>query len=412
MTIDTRLVARTIDLDPATPLDLLAAAGNDGVLRWQGDGGLAGRGEAMRIELPRGLANATEASQIVAGALAQIEVRDDVRRPATGPVAFTALPFDRSAPGAFVVPEVIVGRSRDGRQWLTTIGGADAGDVLTASRSAETAPDGFILTSPVTHNAFKEKVVAAVDAIHGGELDKIVLAREIVVETNKRIAVSSVLERLHALYPSCTVFAVNGFVGASPELLLERRGDHIRSHPLAGTFPRSGDPEADELLASRLQQSVKDRAEHRFVIEDITRALDPYCAELAVPDSPSIMPLRNVLHLGTEITGALHEPAASALELVAALHPTPAVGGTPTADALRWIAAHEGLERGRYAGPVGWIDSQGDGSFVIGIRSAEIIGRVARLYAGVGIVEGSEAESELVETQLKLQALLAALVRP
>ena len=412
MTIETRLVARTIDLDPATPIDLLAAAGDDGVLWWQGDGGLAGRGEAMRIELPRGLSDASEASAIVTEALAGIEVRDDVRRPATGPVAFAALPFDPSAPGSFVVPEVIVGRSRDGRQWLTTIGGADAGTVLRAQRRAEAAPDGFILTSPVTHDAFKGKVVAAVDAIRRGELDKIVLAREIVVETNKPIAVSSVLERLHALYPSCTVFAINGFVGASPELLLERRGDRIRTHPLAGTFPRSGDPEADELLASRLQQSMKDRAEHRFVIDDLTRALGPCCAELNVPDAPSIMPLRNVLHLGTEITGVLREPSPTAIELVGALHPTPAVGGTPTEDALTWIAKHEGLARGRYAGPVGWVDSQGDGSFVIGIRSAEIAGRVARLYAGVGIVDGSEAEAELVETQLKLQALLAALVRP
>ena len=412
MTISTKLVARTIDLDPSDPIDLLAAAGADGLLWWQGAGGLAARGEAMRIDLPHGLRDPAGAAAIVATALAAIDVEDDVRRPGTGPLALGALPFAPGAPASFIVPEVIVGRSRDGRQWMTTIGGGDAIAVPVDASSRDPSPDSFTLTSPISHDRFKEIVADAVRAIATSDLDKVVLAREVIVETNLPIVVPSVLERLHALYPSCTVFSIEGFVGASPELLLERRGDRVRAHPLAGTFPRSGDPDADELLAARLQQSMKDRAEHRFVIDELRHVLGDRCDDLQVPDAPSVMPLRNVLHLGTEIIGRLREPLPSALELVGHLHPTPAVGGTPRAAALRWLDEHEGMERGRYAGPVGWIDRNGDGSFVVGIRSAEIADRRARLFAGVGIVEGSDPESELVETQLKLQALLAALVRP
>jgi menaquinone-specific isochorismate synthase len=409
--------ARTRDLDPSAPVDLVAFAGDhaDGLLWLQGDGGLAGRGCALRIDLPHGLAD-VEAPRRVADALAAIEVHDEVMRAATGPVALGALPFDRDEPCQLVVPEVLVARSRDGRQWVTTIDDASAElpSTPTAATARPTSPDGFELTSPRSHDAFRQLVHDAVKAIDGGDLGKVVIAREVVVETNRAIVLSSVVERLHALYPSCTVFSMGGFVGASPELLLERRGNRVRTFPLAGTFARSGDPEADALQAARLQASSKDRAEHRYVIDELRAALEPRCAQLDVPDAPTIVPLRNVLHLGTEITGRLRDPAASAMELVAALHPTPAVAGTPTATALQWLADNEPLERDRYAGPVGWMDGNGDGTFVIGIRSAEVdeARRRARLFAGVGIVAGSEPEAELVETQLKLQALLAALVRP
>ncbi|HEX4979368.1 MAG TPA: isochorismate synthase [Acidimicrobiales bacterium] len=410
----TPLVARTVDLDPSEPVDLLAVAGDDGLLWWQGDGGLAARGEALRIEVDGGLAAGAAAAGEVADALGAIEVHDEVRRPATGPIALGALPFEPHGAAAFVVPEVLVGRSRDGRQWLTTVGRdprtVDLG-LLAVQRPAP-APDGFTLTSPISHDAFKAKVEAALDAIARSELEKIVLAREVLVETNRPIPVAAVLERLHSLYPSCTVFSVDGFVGASPELLVERRGETVRCHPLAGTFPRSGDPDSDELLAARLQRSAKDRAEHRYVVDQLCRVLSARCDELSVPDAPTILPLRNVLHLGTEIRGRLRAPAPSVLELLAEMHPTPAVGGTPTEAALAWLARNEGFDRGRYAGPVGWVDAGGDGSFFLGIRSAQVEGSRARLFAGVGIVEGSQADGELEETQLKLQALLAALVRP
>jgi menaquinone-specific isochorismate synthase len=273
-------------------------------------------------------------------------------------------------------------------------------------------PDGFRLTSPRSHPDWQRTIAEAVAEIEAGRLDKVVVAREVLVEANRPIVVPDVLERLRALYPACVVFSVDGFLGASPELLIQRRGATVRSHPLAGTFPRSGDPHADDLLARQLVASVKDQREHRVVIDEIDRVLRPLCATLDVPSEPTIMQLRNVLHLGTEIGGTLSAPAPTALELTAALHPTPAVAGTPTDQALAWLDANEGLGRGRYAGPVGWVDGNGDGLFSVGIRSAEVSGERARLFAGVGIVEGSEPARELVETQLKLQALLAAIVRP
>jgi menaquinone-specific isochorismate synthase len=380
------------------PIDLVGFAGADGYVFEQEGHGLAGRGVALRIALPDGIGGDVS---VVAEGLAGI-VGDGV------PLALGALPFERSEPTSLVVPSVVVRRDSDGRQWRTVVG--DHAPELLASPDP-VLPDGFSLTSPRSHPDWQRTIEDAIAEIDGGRLEKVVVAREVLVEANRPIVVPDVLERLRSLYPACVVFFVDGFLGASPELLIERRGVSVRSHPLAGTFPRSGDPHADELLAAALVASVKDQREHRFVIEEIERVLRPRCSALDVPASPSIMQLRNVLHLGTEIGGTLSSPT-TALELAAALHPTPAVAGTPTAEALTWLAEHEGLCRGRYAGPVGWVDAEGDGMFAIGIRSAEVEGRRARLFAGVGVVEGSDPRRELVETQLKLQAILAAVVRP
>ena len=401
------LVSRTVELDPSRPVDLIAVAGPNGFVLEQEGHGIAGRGEARRIPLDDGLAGDLS---VVGDALEAIDGD-------AGPVALGALPFDRHEPTSLVVPETLVRRDADGRQWLTVVGdGSD--DLLApgAGDAAPTLPDGFSLTSPRSHPDWQRTIADAVGEIEAGRLDKVVVAREVLVEANRDIVVPDVLERLRALYPACVVFCVDGFLGASPELLVERTGGRVRSHPLAGTFPRSGDPHADELLAAELVASVKDQREHRFVIDEIERVLRPLCAELDVPPTPSVMQLRNVLHLGTEIAGTLAGGGArrrpTALELAAALHPTPAVAGTPTAGALAWLTAHEGMRRGRYAGPVGWVDAAGDGMFAIGIRSAEVEGRRARLFAGVGVVEGSDPRRELAETQLKLQAILAAVVRP
>jgi menaquinone-specific isochorismate synthase len=390
----------TVELDPDSPVDLVAFAGAHGYVFEQEGHGLAGRGVACRIPLDDGLAGDLS---VVREALAEVP----------GAVAVGALPFDRSEPASLVVPATLVRRDADGRQWLTTIGsGAPSGAVEASVEGPPLLPDGFSLTSPRPHPEWQETIAEAVAEIAAGRLEKVVVARQVLVEANRPIVVPDVLERLRALYPACVVFSVDGFLGASPELLIERRGSVVRSHPLAGTFPRSGDPHADEVLARELVASVKDQREHRFVIDDIERALRPFCATLDVPAEPTVMQLRNVLHLGTEIGGTLSAPCPSALELTAALHPTPAVAGTPTGAAIDWLDDHEGLVRGRYAGPVGWVDGNGDGMFAVGIRSAEVAGTTARLFAGVGIVEGSEPARELAETQLKLQALLAAIVRP
>jgi len=399
------LVARTAPLPG--DVDLLAFAGPDGYVLERDGTGLAGRGQALRIELPDGLGG-VGATERVEATLASIVVEDEVGAPGTGAVALGALPFAPTAPGSLVVPEVVVGRSRDAA-WMTTFGPLSPAPAARPPRAR--APDTFNLTPALTHEEWAGLVRRAVAAIQAGDLRKVVLAREVLVEANRPIDVVAVLERLRALYPSCTVFSVDGFVGATPELLVARVGDRVSSHPLAGTIARSGDPDTDARLGAVLLESYKERQEHRFVVDDVAAVLRAHCATVDVPDAPTVVSLRNVSHLATRIAGTLRRPV-SVLELAAQLHPTAAVGGTPRRSALDWLAANERLDRGQYAGPLGWVDAQGDGEWLLGIRSALVRGRMARLYAGVGVVADSDPAAELVETQLKLQALLAALVRP
>jgi menaquinone-specific isochorismate synthase len=404
----TVLTACTRSLSPDEAPDLLAFAGEDGWVFERDGVGLAVRGVAAR--LPVGDVDAC---------LAAIDVDDEVGLPGCGAIAATALPFDPDAAALAeaIVPAYVLGRGADGTAWLTTIGDGvvdlDGGDALHDHRSAARAPDAFTLTPTVSHADWCEIIAKAVGRIADGAFSKVVLAREVVVEASSDIVVSQVLSRLQALYPSCTVFSADGFVGASPELLVSRHGSVVTSHPLAGTIAHSGDVDADRRASEHLLSSAKDREEHALVVSFVADVLGPFCASLDVPDAPSIVAMRNVAHLGTLVQGRLRgDPAPSALELALALHPTPAVAGTPTDDAVAYLKSVEGFDRGRYAGAVGWVDGRGDGAFVVGIRCAEIAGRFARLFAGVGVVEGSDPDDELAETQLKLQALLAAVVRP
>lgn len=416
-----RLVARTRRLDhPPARVDLLAASGPDGVFWHRDRDGLAGRGAALRIDLPGGVDGDIGA---VGAALGRVEVDDDLRRPGTGAVALGALPFDRALPGSLVVPEVLVGRDAE-VAWVTTVSpveapAADAAAVVAAATGSSgpgptpRPPDEFTLAPSLPHERWMELVGEAVEHIAAGDLDKVVLARRVDVTANRPFVTSDVLERLLALYPSCMVFRIDGFLGASPELLVARRGLDVSSFPLAGTVARSGDAAADRALAEGLLASAKDRAEHAFVVDELRRALAPLCSSLHVPERPSVLELRNVSHLATEITGRLRDAGApSALELVAAVHPTPAVAGTPTDKAIAYLEAVEGFDRDRYTGPVGWVDGRGDGEWAIGLRSAAVDGNHASICAGNGIVADSDPRAELAETQLKLQALLAALVRP
>lgn len=385
--------ARTRRLDD--DVDLLAVAGRDGVVFSQGGVGFAGRGEALRIEGD------------VDAALASIEVDDDVRVPGTGPVAFGALPFQGG--GSFVVPSIVVGRAEDGTRWMTLIG--DEPDLF-ATDEPRPAPSRFTVRPGRDPLDWCGAVAAAVEEMRGERYQKVVLAREVFVEADGDIDVLDVLRRLRTAYPTAFVFHVDGFLGASPELLVSRQGDVVRSHPMAGTTPRTGDPDADARAAAALLASTKDRAEHQITIDTVLDALLPFCSYVDSEPEPSIVTLANVQHLASMCEGRLSSPPASVLALVAALHPTPAVCGFPRADALDAIARLEGFDRGRYAGTVGWVDRAGNGRFAVSIRCAEVTGPSARLVAGNGIVADSDPHTELVETRAKLNALLSAIVRP
>lgn len=399
-----KLIARTRLLDEYVDVDLLAVAGDDGVL-FQRDGvGFAARGRALEV-----------AAEDIGAALAAIEVDDEVAQPGCGPVAFGAFPFLPGEPRTLVLPEVVVGAGRDGARWITHVGPHplpnDQAPPLGPTRRTP-GPSSFEVRSSRPPAAWCDAVRAATERISRGELDKVVLAREVVVTADQPIPVADVLVRLRQQYPGCFLFSVDGFVGATPELLVSRHGDVVRAQPMAGTTPRRGDPEADARLAAELFSSPVYRHEHQVTIDMVHDTLLPFCSYLDDEAEPSVVALANVQHLATTVEGRLSHPPASVLELVAVLHPTPAVCGRPRQAALALIAEIEGLVRGRYAGTVGWVDAAGNGQWAVSIRCAQLDGASARLYGGNGIVADSDPPTELAETRAKLQAMLGAIVRP
>lgn len=401
------LVARTRRVDH--DLDLLELAGADGVLFERSRAGLAGRGVALRVPVEE-----------LDAALAAITVDDEVGMPGTGPVAFGALPF-RAEPGsALVVPERVWGRAEDGTRWVTTIGPADHPPADPASLCTPAPPGGGALPQQVTVRPARapewwcELVAQATKAMREAGPDglrKVVLAREVLVEADVPFDRARLLRRLRASFPGCFLFHVDGFLGASPELLVGRAGDVVRAQPMAGTAARGGDPASDARLAASLLSSATYRHEHQITIDMVFDTLIPWCSYLDYEPEPSVVGVANLQHLATMVEGRLSHPAPSVVELVQALHPTPAVNGWPRADAQAWIAEHEGFDRGRYAGTVGWVDGRGNGTFAVSIRCADVTGTRARVVAGNGIVADSDPDTELAETQIKLLALLSVLTR-
>jgi isochorismate synthase len=265
--------------------------------------------------------------------------------------------------------------------------------------------------------AYADAVRAAVAMIHAGALRKVVLARTLEVEARRELDPSQLLHRLRAVDPSAFTFAVPAgpqassglLVGASPEMLVSRRGREVRANPLAGSAARSGDPEVDRANADALIADDKNLSEHAIVVEAVASVLEPLCSELTWDKQPKLLETANVWHLSTHFRGVLDEPAPTALELAAALHPTPAVCGEPLSVARAAIRELEPFERGIYSGPVGWVDAAGDGEWAIALRCARLSGDRATLYAGAGIVSGSDPDSELEETERKFRAFLDSL---
>jgi isochorismate synthase len=265
-------------------------------------------------------------------------------------------------------------------------------------------------TMPPEH--YEQAVARAVERIRAGEFSKIVLAREVAVHAPVAHDVPAIHGILREAFPACFVFAVSrgdaSFIAASPELLMRRDGLRVSTLGLAGSTRRSADPAVDDHLGEQLLRSDKDRGEHAIVVRRIERSLRPHALWVTAAPEPVVVQMANIQHLATPIRAQLGYPV-SALELAGALHPTPAVGGEPLAVAGPLIPALEGLDRGWYAGPVGWADASEDGEFCVALRSALVDGRVARCFAGVGVVADSDPAAELAETEVKLQALLPVL---
>ena len=389
--------AVTVALD--TPVDLNDVARGDGYLFVRDGVGFAGRGIAATVAVD-------DAIEFLAG----IE-HDDGVGGTNGPIAIGTLPFLPGAAAELIVPAVLVGKDAAGRTWLTTIDGAEA-------QLAETEPipqaASWSIRPGVDVDEYLAAVTAARDAVRSGHLDKAVIARPIWVDSDRPIDVHAVLRRLKATFGSSYRFSIDGFIGASPELLVSVEGDTVRSFPLAGTTRTTGDPDLDARLAAELQSSPKNRIEHRAAIEMVRDTLLPWCSYLDWAPEPEVVKVANVQHLGSRAEGKLSHPRASVIELVRALQPTPAVGGYPRDAAIELITTVEGFERGVYGGSVGWCDARGDGVWAVALRCAELTSdrRSARLVAGGGIVADSDPHAELAETQAKFQAMLSAVVRP
>ncbi|MCW2900681.1 MAG: hypothetical protein JWO67_2946 [Streptosporangiaceae bacterium] len=366
-----------------------------------------GWGEAVRAVVPGGDENRFAwADSWLRELFAGADVDDAVQVPGSGPVAFGSFGFDpKSSDSVLIVPRAVLGR-RDGQAWYTTIG--DGTDPLTLAHP-RTAPSGLSWSDgTLTATGWTQAVEAAVERIREGRLGKVVLARDLQAVADEPIDARVLLGRLAQRFPGCYTFSCAGLVGATPELLIRRTGDRIDSLVLAGTTARGTSPADDEARGAALFRSAKDRQEHSYAAEMVRDALAPLCSELSVPAEPELLSLSNVQHLASPVHGLLDRER-SVLDVVAALHPTPAVGGSPTDVAMDLIRELEVMDRGRYAGPVGWIDARGDGEWGIALRCAEIDGTRARLFAGCGIVADSDPQSELVEAGNKFRAMQYAL---
>ncbi len=361
---------------------------------------LVGRGavEAVAISVRDGLVER-------AGSVLRDAQGDGSRHPA---VLVGAIPFDSADPAHLIRPERLESLPGDTPLWSAA-----------SPNGAEQAQLDLRVAADPPRSGYAAAVARALTRFGQADgLRKVVLARSLVVESERPIEPGRILTRLRR-DRSATTFLVplpddDGvrsrlLVGASPELLLSKQGQVVLSHPLAGSARRSSDPLEDALAAARLEASEKDRREHAAVVEWVVDRLRPFCRQLEIPAGPSLVSTETMWHLGTRIEGVLRDQAISSLELAAALHPTPAVCGQPPEAAAAAIAELESFDRGYFGGAVGWCDATGDGRWLVTIRCAEIRDTTARLYAGAGIVAGSDPDAETAETSAKFAALLRAL---
>ena len=424
-----RLLVRTVAVPDSG--DLLAQLPQPDAAAWVHRGvGLAGCGEAARITLPAGEDRFTTGEKWLRDLFDAADVDDQVRVRGSGPVAFGTFTFDASSEGSvLVIPRTVLGRDGHGRAWRTDVslpgdavlprGDDPPGDppALGGTARPPKPPWPRGVSGVRWHDGslpapqWEQAVAAAVAAIKAGRLRKVVLARDLYATADEPIDPRILLRRLAGRYPECYTFACDGMVGATPELLIQQTGREVSALVLAGTTPRGGDPAEDEALGAELLASAKNTEEHRYAVASMRDALGPLCDALDVEARPALLKLPNLQHLGTRVRGTLAPTGTprSALALAAAVHPTAAVCGTPTGAAFELIRELEHMDRERYAGPVGWVDAEGNGEWGIALRCAQLSGRSARLFAGCGIVAGSDPAAELAEAQVKFRPMRGAL---
>ena len=382
------------------------------VLSWLRDGeGFIGWGRAAYLETSA-TSRFADADAWWSDLVARAIVRSEVEVPGAGLVGFGSFAFaaDSAAPSTLIVPRVIIGR-RGGLAWVTTISGSlEQPPELTKQTPAVQPNDLQTQPGSLDEQDWADAIGVAVRRIADGDLDKVVMARDIFVTAAEPLDVRWLLQRLSSSYRKTWTFSVDRLVGATPEMLVRREKALVTSRILAGTIQRTGDDAHDLALAASLARSSKDLEEHEYAVRSVAEALDAHCSSMNVPEAPFVLHLPNVMHLATDVAGVLSD-SSSSLALAAALHPSAAVCGTPTWKAREVIADLEQMDRGRYAGPVGWIDASGDGEWGIALRCGQIQDDTAtiRLFAGCGIVAGSDPQDEVAESNAKLRPMLSAL---
>jgi len=418
-------VRLALPADAGIAAGLWTAAARQGTLHASEEIVLCAFGEAATIELPRGLADEA-APDRVADALSSIALLGEDGPGGSGVVAFAALPFDATESASLLVPSMLCSWHPTSRTvWVTVVGSDDARDIdpsevreALATRAAGAVAPGPLppilsLAEQMSGTDYAEAVAQCVARLREGEVRKVVLARSVSGRCQHDIDTAALAAALHDVEPSCTLYAYPSgsrrFVGASPELLVATSDGAVSAHPLAGTVALTGGA-GDDAQMVWLAQSAKNRVEHAVVVEDIVARLEPLCDDVSAPQAPVVVELTAVAHLGTWVDGKLRGggSARSAVRALAALHPTPAVGGVPRDDALAIISGLESTRRGPWAGPVGWIDADGTSTWTLGLRGLLVEGSTIEAWAGAGIVADSDPDEELAETEIKLASVLRA----
>ena len=343
--------------------------------------------------------------------VANFTIKNNVHSGGTGPILFTSFTFDEKEPSKLIIPQIVIGQ-KNGKSWITWIGETSQPEISQLKNSAVSGQIKWQAGS-ISEEKWRNQVAVAIKSINDGELEKVVLARDLTATSISAIDARQLLKRLEIEYPSTWLFLVDGLVGATPELLVRLSKSLVTSRVLAGTIRKTGDEDRDLTLAASLAKSSKDLEEHEFAVRSVADALAPFCSSTNVPDSPFVLHLSNVMHLATDVTGVLNDSAkpTDIFTLISELHPSAAVCGTPTKKASELITELEQMNRGRYAGPVGWIDIHGDGEIAIALRCGQISQDKLKIqiYAGCGVVAGSDPEKEFAESQAKLMPMRTAL---
>jgi len=382
-------------LDPHTPL------------LWSRRGfGLAGFGEALRLEFtgPTRFADAAAAWLAVASAAT---ITDPLAQTGTGLIAFGSFAFSEhsATSSVLIVPRLIVGRDQS-RSWITTVDGSDA---VLPPITAFGEPFSVVLDQgSLDRAAYVSAVATAVARIRSHELSKVVIARDATAALPAAADIRRLIDSLATRYPDCWTFCIDGFLGASPETLVSVDRGTVTARVLAGSAARGTDAASDQAAATALATSAKDQDEHQFAVQNVLASLRAHSADVTASEVPFTLKLPNLWHLASDIDGELTDGSTS-LDLVRALHPTAAVAGTPTATALAMIDEMEPFDRGRYAGPVGWVAADGDGEWAVALRSAQVAEGKITAFAGAGIVGESVPQRELLETRMKFRPIAEAL---